>query len=518
MLLSRPVKPRLSPRLCAGLLLLFSGALAAQEDPAEADPAAAVVLTGSGTANLTLSGTATPLAFGTTATGLLVELEPIVNRLGGRLEVGPLRQSYSLAIGEALLVVVPGSPALTSGTEIQALSQAPAIVDGRLLVPLELLERSYGAQLGVTFAWDEARAVLSVTRPPQRELPLEVGLVHLQGVTTVVLQFPEAPRYRVVRSAGVYEVVLVGDRVVPPAPGPKVEDPWVRSIEVTPERIRLELAPDCAAESYTLKTPFRLVFDVFKETPAATSAAPALPRDSARRVIRTVVIDPGHGGKETGALGPAGSAEKELTLLIAKTLAARLEQALAVRTVLTRSDDVDLGLDERSALANQNKADLFLSVHLNSSVGRGALGAETYFLSLQASDQRAADAAAVENYVGAAVAPAGSDDFELQLLLWDLAQSQHLAASQRLATMIQEELNRDLDLRDRGVKQAPFRVLMGAAMPAVLVELGFISTKDEEQRLRTPEYRAQLVETLVRAVGRFKVEYETGATVPAGTP
>ncbi len=518
MLLSRPVKLRLFPHLFAGLLLLAPGVLAAQEDPTEAAAAPAVVLSGSGTGSLMVSGTATPLAFGTTAAGLLVELEPIVGRLGGRLDVGPLRQSYSLAIGETLLVLVPGSPALTSGTEIEALSQAPAVVDGRLLVPLELLERSFGAQLGVTFAWDAERAVLTVVRPPQRELPLEVGLVHLQGVTTVVLQFPDAPRYRIVRSPGFYEVVLVGDRVVPPPPGPKVEDPWVRGIDITPERIRLELAPDCAAESYTLKTPFRLVFDVFKETPAAAPAAPALPRDSARRAIRTVVIDPGHGGKETGAIGPAGSAEKELTLLLAKTLATRLEQTLSVRTVLTRTDDVDLALDERSALANQNKADLFLSIHLNSSVGRGAVGAETYFLSLQASDQRAADAAAVENYVGAAAAPAGSDDFELQLLLWDLAQSQHLAASQRLATMIQEELNRDLDLRDRGVKQAPFRVLMGAAMPAVLVELGFISTKDEEQRLRTPEYRAQLVETLVRAVGRFKLEYETGSVVPAGTP
>ncbi len=518
MLLSRPVKRRLSLRLLAGLLLLVSGPLLAQEDPTEKDPAAAVVLTGSGTGSLVVSGSATPLAFGTTATGLLVELEPIVSRLGGRLDVGPLRQSYSLAIGETQLVVVPGSPAITSGTEIQPLSQPPGIVDGRLLVPLELLERSYGAQLGVTFTWDEARGILAVERPQQRELPVEVGLVHLQGVTTVVLQFPEAPRYRIVRSAGLYEVVLVGDRVVPPAAGPQVQDALVRGIEISPERIRLELAPDCAAESYTLQTPFRLVFDVFREAAAAAPAAPIVPRDSARRAIRTVVIDPGHGGKETGAIGPAGSAEKELALLLSTALAARLEQTLGVRTVLTRTEDIDLALDERSALANQNKADLFLSIHLNSSVGRGAVGAETYFLSLQASDQRAADAAAVENYVGAAVAPAGSDDFELQLLLWDLAQSQHLAASQRLATLIQEELNRALDLRDRGVKQAPFRVLMGAAMPAVLVEVGFISTRDEEQRLRSPEYRAQLVETLVRAVGRFKLEYETGATAAAGAP
>ena len=102
----------------------------------------------------------------------------------------------------------------------------------------------------------------------------------------------------------------------------------------------------------------------------------------------------------------------------------------------------------------------------------------------------------------------GSVEFDVQLLLWDLAQSQHLAASQRLATLIQEELNRQLDLPDRGVKQAPFRVLMGAAMPAVLVELGFLSSAAEELRLRDPAYRAELVATLLRALARFKVEYE----------
>ncbi len=175
---------------------------------------------------------------------------------------------------------------------------------------------------------------------------------------------------------------------------------------------------------------------------------------------------------------------------------------------LTRTDDVNLGLDERSALANQNRADLFLSVHLNSTTHGDAHGAETYFLSLKASDQRAADAAALENLSGSKPAAPGSDEFNLQLMLWDLAQSRHLAASQRLATLIQEELNRQLELRDRGVKQAPFRVLMGANMPAVLVELGFLSSPEEEQKLRDPAYRTELVDTLVRAVAKFKSEYD----------
>ena len=232
--------------------------------------------------------------------------------------------------------------------------------------------------------------------------------------------------------------------------------------------------------------------------------APAPPTPS--RGLRTVVIDPGHGGEESGAVGPSGLLEKDLTLEIARTLRDRLRQRLPVKVVLTRDDDSLLPLDTRSAIANQNKADLFISIHLNSYLGAEARGAETYFLSTEASDSRAAQTAELENAAGD-----GGDDealYDLQLILWDLAQSYHLAASQRVANLIQEELNGALGLRDRGVKQAPFRVLMGAAMPAVLVELGFLSNPDEETRLRDPKYRADLVDALVRAIARFRSEVE----------
>jgi N-acetylmuramoyl-L-alanine amidase len=199
----------------------------------------------------------------------------------------------------------------------------------------------------------------------------------------------------------------------------------------------------------------------------------------------------------------------------ARELAERLRATLGLQVVLTRDEDVAVALDARSALANQQKADLFLSVHLNATVAGRARGAETYFLSLQATDERAAGLAATENLTGGAPASPGSEEFDLQLLLWDLAQSRHLASSQRLATFIQEELNRALELPDRGVKQAPFRVLTGAAMPAVLVELGFLSNAEEEKRLRDPVYRSGLAETLVRAVARFKSELE-GAGASAG--
>jgi N-acetylmuramoyl-L-alanine amidase len=192
--------------------------------------------------------------------------------------------------------------------------------------------------------------------------------------------------------------------------------------------------------------------------------------------IRTIVIDPGHGGSNIGTEGPAGTLEKELTLQLARTLRSHLQRRLPVRVVLTRNEDAELPLDTRVAVANQQKADLFISLHLNSSPGHGAQGAETYFLNLVASDERAAQAARSEN-------AAGDPLTDLQLILWDLAQSHHMAESQRFAGLIQEELNEALELRNRGVKQAPFRVLMGAAMPAVLVELGFLSNPREEERL-----------------------------------
>ncbi len=147
------------------------------------------------------------------------------------------------------------------------------------------------------------------------------------------------------------------------------------------------------AESYVLENPFRLVIDVHPTSSVAGPALPSAPREGAPG-IRTIVIDPGHGGTETGAIGPSGIQEKELTLQIARELAGRLAQRLGVRSVLTRNEDTVVQHDLRTAIANQNKADLFISIHLNSSLGSGAFGTETYFLSPQATDSRAARAAA----------------------------------------------------------------------------------------------------------------------------
>jgi N-acetylmuramoyl-L-alanine amidase len=174
--------------------------------------------------------------------------------------------------------------------------------------------------------------------------------------------------------------------------------------------------------------------------------------------------------------------------------------------------DADLPLDTRTALANQTKGDLFISIHLNAAPESSAHGAETYFLAPKATDARALQVAEAENRGGVEPsADGGTADAGLQLLLWDLAQSQHLAASQSLAQLIQQELNTTLGLTDRGVRQAPFAVLVGATMPAVLVELGFITNPKEEERLLDPAYRADLLDAVVRAVVRFKSVVDGGS-------
>ena len=200
-----------------------------------------------------------------------------------------------------------------------------------------------------------------------------------------------------------------------------------------------------------------------------------------------------------------GDDSPQATLALCRRLADNLETKLKTRVILTRTDDSLVPLDQRTAIANQYKADLFLSVHLNAAVVKGAHGSETYFLSLDASDELARKAAEVEN----AAARTETTSTDLKLILWDLAQQEYLNESSRFAQVVQEEMNRATGVQSRGVKQAPFKVLVGATMPAVLVEVAFISNPDEETKLRSEDFQSRVVNALTTAVERYKIDYET---------
>ena len=260
-------------------------------------------------------------------------------------------------------------------------------------------------------------------------------------------------------------------------------------------------------ESFELRNPSRLVIDFMGKRPRGgkPSAPAAAAIVSAPRPI--VVLDPGHGGVETGAVGPGGLQEKEVVLDLARRLKVALERE-GYTAILTRDGDNVLPLDDRTAVANYNRAVLFVSIHLNASSRASAVGAETYFLSSESTDDEARTLAALENKAYAAgdansPSPPPSVGKDIELILWDLAQQRYLEESARLAESVQRELNTLTGVRDRGVRQAPFTVLMGATMPAILVEVGFISNPEEESRLRDDGYRDRIVEGIARAVREF---------------
>jgi len=214
------------------------------------------------------------------------------------------------------------------------------------------------------------------------------------------------------------------------------------------------------------------------------------------------VIDPGHGGTETGAKGPSGTLEKDVTMSIARKLKSIVEST-GMRAILTRDGDQIVTLDDRTSKANNNKADLFISIHANATIRGRARGAETYFLSAQATDDESRNIAAVENNaIGLNQAPAVEDD--LKLILWDMAQTEFLAESSQLAETIQQELNNTLSISNRGIKQAPFRVLTGATMPAVLIEVGFINNPDEEKLMADAEYQMKIATAIFRSIQSFQ--------------
>jgi N-acetylmuramoyl-L-alanine amidase len=277
---------------------------------------------------------------------------------------------------------------------------------------------------------------------------------------------------------------------------------------------------------FSLKNPFKTIIDVWgkdareaapsnvvkapeSEQPKPENShlrsSPKMINDLAKQLalgVRRIVIDPGHGGKDVGAVGYYKSVyEKNVTLAIAKKLAQKIRSRLNCEVFLTRTTDRGLSLEERTAIANTRNADLFISIHTNASQNDNAYGIETYFLNL-ATDDDAILVAAREN------ATSRKNISDLQTILHDLMQNSKINESGKLAGYVQQSVHRQLKaryvaVRNKGVKQAPFYVLMGAQMPSILIETSFISNKRECERLNNPAYQDWLCEAIVQGIQRY---------------
>ncbi len=348
----------------------------------------------------------------------------------------------------------------------------------------------------------------------------------------VVLEANESVPFRVQQEQGRVTVTVARDLVDVQLQPARLAGGIVSSVQFVGGRENL-FAVELGPRFKTLKateqeSPARLVLEFQGpplppgEKPAIAAAPPPRPTPKPSEpepAVRTVVIDPGHGGENPGARGPTGTLEKDIALSIGRRLRAELVNARGLQVFLTREKDVDVDLDERTAIANNYKADLFVSIHVNASRARGAKGSEVYFLSYQASDDESRRTAHLE---GAAEPPPGTtQSADLSLILWDMAQAEHLEESSALASRIQEELAVVTGSEGRGVKQAPFRVLVGASMPAVLVEVAFISNPEEEKLLASETYQAKVAASLARGIERFRRERSArlggGGQIPASS-
>ncbi len=238
---------------------------------------------------------------------------------------------------------------------------------------------------------------------------------------------------------------------------------------------------------------------------AAALACPGFAAEADR--FDVVVVDAGHGGDDHGARGRGGLVEKDVVLDVAKRVERRL-RADGLQVVMTREQDRFVPLEGRTERANGAEADLFISIHANASAYRGARGIETFFASPEATDQAALELARAENLAfGEDATPPAADDPVLAIL-GDMAATEQLTLSQEFARLTQHNIATAEAARSRGVKQAPFVVLMGVRMPAVLVEIGFLTHPADERALQAEDERERLARGIAEAVAAYRARYD----------
>lgn len=350
--------------------------------------------------------------------------------------------------------------------------------------------------------------------------------------TRVVFDFT-APVDVVMPDSGAASQVVVSVMAPGLVPGPSVPgmlgvrdsavDSVLAAFDAKGARFTIQMAPGTTFRCFTLAAvddkPFRIVVDVFRsggeaeEQRRLANVAAAKKRDR----VRLITIDAGHGGDDVGARGPGPTYEKNVTLAVARALAAELNKVPGIRTLLTRDSDFFIPLHQRYKIAEAARADLFISIHCNSSRRRGSgSGTEVYFLSLRGAEAQAdKDLADLENaadLVGG-VPPQAEDD--VVSVLYGVRRNSALERSQLLAETLVDHISADRRVESRGIKQAGFAVLKSVEFPSVLVETAFINNPREVKLLRDPEFQKALGKQLCDGVVAYFAK--AGVTLGAST-
>lgn len=384
--------------------------------------------------------------------------------------------------------------------------------NGEIFVRIDALTRVFSDLLGRTMIYERTSHSLHVPRSERLHATLRMRKTN-DGYRLLIIYSQAIKAPRVERAGRNLILKIKADEVLWDRSGFQPNDAVtdVEIFEDLPDRSTEilfkigEKASTYQVEPFNSRNP-RTVITLSGNFSGEEQAAEAQSQ-SLEMGIRRIVIDPGHGGGDQGATGPTGLKEKEVALELARTLQKLLQARHGYEVELTRKNDTFLSLKARTGVANNLKADLFLSIHVNAIRFRNATGSETYYLTL---DSNAAfDDSHYEEFKDQQVGNGEDDDLteamddDLSLILWDMAQTKHIDDSFRVAKYLQEEMNDLAGIKSRGVKQAPLKVLKGATMPAVLLEVAFITNPREERKLKSPLFRKSIVEAVSRAILRY---------------
>jgi N-acetylmuramoyl-L-alanine amidase len=441
----------------------------------------------------------------------------------GGLTVSTPAQTIALSAGQPLASV---------GGRLISLPAAPAREGGAWFVPVDFVSRALAPALGARL---ELRKGSRMILFGDVRMPIVNGRVEpLGGSARVTLDISPATPHAITQEGSRLLIRFEAESLDATLPSSPVPD-LIQGIRPgdTPASLVIDLGPKFATYR-TSDIPgdrgaARIIVDVAAlatEVPSAAAppvpVAPELPPliDLAPSGgLRTIVVDAGHGGAETGARGARGTMEKNVALSVARRLKGVLESRLGVRVILTRDSDQSVGLDERAALANNNKADLFVSLHVNASVRPAMSGAEVFYLSLEEYGEEGQRVAYGENEL---VPVFGGASRDIEVTPWEMAQARHIERSAAAAQAIEAALRELIPMSSRPINQAPFRVLVGANMPAVLVEMAFLSNPQQERDLTGDTFQNAIVQALVNGIIRFRdgvpsapAKRPTGAPSPA---
>jgi len=434
-------------------------------------------------------------------------------QLAVREEAGAITVTYK---GKTIVVTPDQALASVSG-RLVSLPAPPVHAGRRWLVPVEFISRALAPIYDVRLDLRKASHLLIVgdLRVPRLTAKYEaVGsgarltIDAAPRATSTVQQ--EGERLTIKFDA---DALDAPNPLLPPQPAPAI----VQAVRVAePSTVIVDLGPRFAAfraSTQPVDAAMRLVIDfVAPQTtteapgapsaPATATAPPELPPAFAQPIsaIRTVAIDAGHGGDDEGVKGAGGTKEKDLTLTVARQLKAAIESRLGIRVLLTRDDDRAVGLDDRTALANNNKADLFISLPANASLRPSVTGAMIFSAGFPPD---------AEQQARAALAPEPLPTFggglrDIELVPWDMAQFRHLEQSVAFATILEQQMHDKVPLGSRPTDQAPLRILESANMPAVLIEMGFLTNPEQEKALAGSGFQNAFTQAVFESVIKFR--------------